>query len=211
MNDAEQKKAKALILEYKRDCWLFKRAWLTEDDQIEIQSQIVLTRNALFDLIAETIRQYVMKILRGWGRHEEKEEILSLSWEAFYFCLEKYRNFDVPLVFFFFDFTRYFLLCHYGRQDHVFLPLEELQDILSIELTPDNILFSKLLEVYRFRDLLPPNYHTVFDDAFMSMHPAPRWRQKTLGMGGHPKPVYDGLKTAFKAVVRYIMGENYNL
>jgi len=131
----------------------------------------IKVRNKLYCIISSDMQMWIKNILKKWGRYEEKEEIISISFDAFLFCLERYNiSKENSLPKFFYDATRYFLLMKYGKSDKVRLPLEELQEILRIENIPINNLFDNLLTLAQFRDCLPSEKERViWDDAFMSL------------------------------------------
>ena len=204
MDKQTQKVVKKSIIKYKWQKWLYNRPWQLDEDRGQKADRISALRNGIFFLMQDTVKSHIQKILKRWGKWEVETEILALTWDAFYFCLERYRNFDLPIPYHFYLYTRYYLLDHYGRKDRVLLPLDELREILSIEPTPDNALFCKLLTICDYRSQFPEKFHVIFDDAFQSLHPAPRYQQRTPDMGGHPKAVYEAVKKVFIVTLNYL-------
>ena len=206
MTDQEQKRCHRLAKKYSWSIWLKKRAWHTEQDQEAWNHVCAKIRNAMFEIIKEDMLKYVLQNLKEWKKYEVREEVLFLAWHAFLFSLTKYRNFERPLSFHFFSYTRYFLLGHYGRKDQVFLPLDDLDNILSVEPTELNQLFIKLMRVQEYRQELNPKYFPIFDQAFQSLHDAPKLRNgkwnKEIGV---PQKVYDNLKTVFKDTILFLI------
>jgi len=93
-------------------------------------------RNKLYLLIRVDILKWVKSIMRKWNRYEEETELISLSWDIFLFCLGHYKEVaygikgSIPKHFY--EYTRYFLLMHYAKQQSVRVPLEELKEVLEL-------------------------------------------------------------------------------
>lgn len=206
MNDRDQKRCQRIVLQYKWARWLGARAWHNDHDR-EVWGHVkAQLRNKMFGIMQRDFEGYVKRCLGEWKKNEDPKEVLYLAWQAFLFGLDRYRNFERPLAFHFYSYTRYFLLGHYGRQNQVFLPLDDLKDILAVEPTEGNVLFIKLMSVQHYREHIPEKYHRVFDDAFQSLHPAPRMRagkwNKELGVS---QKTYDHIKNVFKDTILYLI------
>ena len=194
------------MMQYKRAWWLRNRVWHTEIDRETWNIVVANLRNLMFEIMQSDIEGYIKKYLHNWKKSEQPEELLYLVWQSFYFCLKKYRNFEVPLPYYFFTFTRYFLLIHYGKKEQVFLPLDDLKDILSVESTVGNETFIKLLNIQDYREHLPKKYQEVFDDAFQSLHIATQHRHTGWDSeNGLSRQVYYAMKQVFKETILFLI------
>ena len=204
MDQKTQKQCHKDILRYKQVKWAMLLPHSPEDyDQLD--DKAVKIRNDLFELMRKDLRFFIMRNLANWGRHESDQELLALSWETFRFAMYRYRNYERPLMSHFSKMTRYFLLTHYGKKDRVFLPIDELQDILSDGSSPNDMHFSQLMDICRYRDSLPSEYHTVFDDAFFSLHPRSDYHRRSPDLGGFSEAVYKHLRKAFETTIRFLI------
>lgn len=161
-------------------------------------------RNVIYILMKPFIIKWIKSILRGWAKYETEENIIGLSWDSFYYCFNKYSNYDVPVPKFFYDFTRYFLLMHYAKKDRVFLSLEELRATLHLVPTRHNIAFEKLLTLYQFRDAIPSDDLIVWDDALLSMSNVDRYKNKSRNVGMSDF-YYNRMKKTFISIIKTIL------
>ena len=193
LNRELQQQCKQLILKYKS----YKR-----------EGWKVRCRNQLYLLMKPWLLRWVKDILGKWGKCESEGGLLRLSWECFYFCLERYKvGSSISLPKYFYNFSRYYLLGLYARREVVTLPLEELKEVLHlVPENPPNALLENILTLRQFQEQLPEEYVPVFEDALMSLAPAPKqrvwhWRK---GMGV-TRQTYCELKKAYKNVILWIL------
>jgi len=161
-------------------------------------------RNILYEKIMVFQIKWIKTILKKWGKREEENEILSISWDTFIFCIEKYNNFDVHLPLYFYNFTRYFLLIKYAKKDRVFLSIDELKETLGIVDNPQNMGFEKLLTWYQFRNVIPDKYKIVWDDATQSLSDCRRERKRTKYCG-IDNNLYCKLKEIYIPMIKLIL------
>ena len=169
-------------------------------------------RNKLYCIMSGDMQMWIKNILKRWGRYEIKEEIISISFDAFLFCLERYSiEKESSLSKFFYDATRYFLLMKYAKKDKVRLPAEELHEILKIDNTPINNVFDNLLTIAEFRDCLTNDKEKlVWDDAFMSLCDRTSDKTRTIVKNsrygtGIEDSAYRKLKKVFISQIKLIM------
>ena len=98
---------------------------------------------------------------------------------------------------------------YYAKRDEgVHLPLEELEETLTIVSSPENIAFGKLLKLYKMRDALPEDSKFIWDDAFLSLSnnnsDKENYRSSDIQL---PKKVYYKLKESFKSIIYFILKE----
>jgi len=190
MNQKLQAECRELIVKYQQ----YKQEW-----------RRAKVRNEVYLRMKPWMIRWVKSILQKWGKFESKEKLLSLSWEAFYFCLKKYDGANPHLAKYIYDFTRYFLLMEYATKDkHVVLPLEELKETLHLNPCSENVMFDRLLTLQQFREVVPDKYRIAFDDAFESLcSHIPDRKESKHGMN---RNVYCALKKAFKPMIELILG-----
>jgi len=163
-------------------------------------------RNKIFLMMQPWMIKWIKSILSKWGKFESEQEILSTAWDAFYYCLNKYSNYEVPIPKYFHDFTRYYLLMEYARRDKVSLPMRELQDTLALVDTPENILFDRLLTLNQFRDVLPEEYRGIWDDACFSLAASVKEKMPMNNTRGLDYNLYRRLKASYIPMIRLILG-----
>jgi len=190
LDKTKQEECKRLIKlhrTYKLECWKIRR------------------RNEVFEIVCPFMTIWVKSILKKWGRYEESGDILSISWDAFSFCFDRYNNFEVPIPKFFHDFTRYFLLIKYAKEDKVHIHIDELKETLRLIPYDTNIQFDNLITLMQFREVLPEEHQIVWDDAAYSLSLSPKERYMTH-THGLTQNTYFSLKRSFKEIIRLIMG-----
>lgn len=161
-------------------------------------------RNDLYEKMMSWMLIWMKSILAKWGKSEYPEELLSMSWDAFMFCLKYYKQ-GYPLAKHFHEYTKYHLLIKYAKEEKVSLPLEELKETLSLVETPQNIMFEKLLTLRQFRDVIPERYKIVWDDATLSLSSKISDRVKTPNHGLDDN-LYVKLKESYIPIIKLILG-----
>ena len=164
-------------------------------------------RNDIFKEIMPHMQKWIKSIIVKWNKFEPEDELLSLTWDCYYFCLEKYHNFDIPIPKHFFNYTRYYLLNRYAIKERVLVPLDELKEILGIEKTKESQMFVNFLTLYQFREGLPKEFHVVWDDALLSLSDAPKERHITKNHG-MDNNAYTKLKKSYVVFIKVILGLN---
>jgi len=165
----------------------------------------------------ENMKNWIKGHLSKWKRYEEETLILSTSWDAFLFCLERYDNPAYDLYSHFNIYTRYFLLLSYMSEKNKLeteIYLEETKLAFRNGLLiagSDNGAYdivNKLLELKSFREKLPVKYHKIFDNTILGIHPriAP---DKTLISRQDRAELsyykYYGLREAFKIIINGLL------
>jgi len=165
----------------------------------------IKVRNDLYVLMSKDMDTWIKSILRRWGRNLEQTEIISLSWDAFLFCLKRYdRSKEGGLSKFFFEAIRYFLLMEFAKKDIVKIEAIELKEILKLDHSPEAYLFERLLTLQQFRGVIPEEQLVIWDEATMSLSDSFRGHlpQKARGMSTES---YARLKKVFINIIRLIL------
>lgn len=189
MDKQLQDKCKRIILlhkGYKSEYWKVKR------------------RNELYELMMPFLLKWIRSILRKWGRFMEECELISVSWDAFCFCFDRCRNPDIPVPKHFYEYTRYFLLMKFAKEDKVSIHLDELEEIINTIPCEDDGSLTCLITLFQFREIIPDKYKIVWDDAAQSLSSAPRFRckSKNVGMSDY---TYNRIKEVFVPIIKFIM------
>jgi len=162
-------------------------------------------RNEIYALMSNDMLNWIKSILKRWHKYETKEEILSLSWDCFEFCLKHFKvEGNNKVENHFYKYTSYYLLNRYAKKDRVFLPIDELKGILGVMETPENLAFEKLLTLTQFRNVVPEKYLSVWDDAMQSTELDLSNRLVTLPRGIN-KNVYVVLKKVFVQQIKFLL------
>ena len=189
----ENEKYFQLILKYKK----YKR----EKDRQRV-------RNAFFWLISPYMKKWIRTILHRWGKSDiafDKLEVISLSWECFEYCLDRYDpDKKAFIASFFYEYTRYYLLMKYAKKKSVLVSLDELKEVLRLDDSPENILFDKLLTLQQYRDVIPEEQLTTWDDAVMSIADSHKSHSPQTPRGMSTES-YSRLKKAFINIVKLIL------
>jgi hypothetical protein len=177
-------------------------------------------RNAMFVEMLPWISRWVASYLKSKGTYIEKQEMLSLSWDAFVFALKGYKNFDIPLPFHFNKFLRFYLsrgkkptqeICvdfqsNYLDEDdpqngdeHIRLESINLDSLVSNIGAIDNI--------KRFHSYLDKDYKVIFEDALSSLHNNRRARTHRQVESRVAYDRYCEAKKVMKQVVHFLLNE----
>ena len=168
-------------------------------------------RNKLFELLLPDFKKWITRILYAWEKFESEQQVISLSWECFEYCLLMYDTSYDSFLGRFFRSVRYYLLIKFAKEGTVRVPMEELQEILKMDNSPEAFAFERLLTLYKFRDCLPDdNARIVWDDAVMSLDDADMYKVRTKKNGrkystGMDNLSYSRLKTSFINIIKLIL------
>ena len=173
----------------------------------KVEHYRVRARNKLYEELRVWMLIWMKSILSSWHKWEDKDELLSLSWDAFCFCLQYYNNLDVPLPKHFFDYTKYFLLKKYAEKESVELSMDELKETLSLIPSDINGTFVNLLTINQYiQESVPKKHKAIFCDALHSIsnnHMERVWGWKS-GCGVSQK-TYEQLKKAYRGIILYLL------
>ena len=186
----------------KKECELLLYKYFT----YKKESYKVKVRNKLFTLSLPDFKKWITKILYTWNKFESKEQVISLSWECFEYCLSMYDTSYNNFLGRFYKSTRYYLLMKFAKDNSVRVPLEELKEILKIDNSPESLIFDNLLTLYQFRDsLTKENEKVIWDDAFISLSESHKQRSEQRKNAGMSTGEYARLKKIFINQIRLIL------
>ena len=161
-------------------------------------------RNDIFLLIYPFLEKWVNSILGKRKIYVENSEMLSLSWDCFVFCLEKYRpEKKIPILGHSYSYTNFFLLSWISKK------YESKNKYDDSELDNQNdkfdIYYENIDELRRFKDILPEDYKQIFDDALLSMAGRPDGKVGYSKSEAYSKYKYQEAKKAFKFVIDFLL------
>ena len=186
----------------KKECELLLYKYFT----YKKEAYKVKVRNKLFILLLPDFKKWITRILYAWNKFENKEQVISLSWECFEYCLLMHDTSYDSFLGRFFKSTRYYLLMKFAKSNSVRIPLEELKEILKIDNSPESLIFDNLLTLYQFRDsLTKENEKVVWDDAFISLSKSHKQRSAQRKNAGMSTGEYARLKKIFINQIKLIL------
>jgi len=169
-------------------------------------SRKIKVRNKLYCIMSSDMQMWVKSVLKKWGRYEEPGEVLSISFDAFLFCLDRYKNGFESIQGHFYEYARYFLLIKYAKTDKVLLPIEELKEILKLEDDSLNNMFNDMLTISQFRESLTREEEKIiWDDACMSLSECHMERKEQRKVSGMSTGEYARLKRVFINQIKLIL------
>ena len=192
MNKIEIKKAENLA-----------KRFLSSSSDIE-------ARNELFNILAVPLQKWMKTILQKRGLYLPQGEILSKSWDCFDFCLQHYspeKNILIPNHFY--TYTKFFILNEIiNRKDKHIQYISPSQNLENLGDHFDETYFDVLddiEELRKFKERLPPKYHSVFDDALMSLAPNNNQNLQRLNVTSLGYAQYHEVKKIFKIIIEFLL------
>ncbi len=187
MNKETEDKCQELILKFHR--------YKQEHRRIKV-------RNELYELMMEDMLLWIRSFIVKWNRFEEQDEMLSLSFDVFLFCLENYKE-HYSVISHFYKYSRYYMMNRYAKKDKVRIPIDELKEIMSLGVSPIDGTFEKLLTLQQFREVIPEKYLVVWDDACQSLSEAKQYR--VMSKHGMNQNTYVAIKRCLKPIIKLIL------
>lgn len=172
-------------------------------DENLASEQKIIARNNLFEELMPFIIKWLSSILAKNKTFLSQEELKSLSWDCFYFCLKHYKpNKPIPIPNHFFSYSKFYLQMHVFNKQ----PKEHENVIIDEEkfsVPPDKIFI--LDEIKAFRESLEEKYVSVFDDAMNSMMPNTKDRVRRLEESNLTYNQYCESKKIFKIIISFLI------
>jgi len=166
-------------------------------------------RNEIYELMHPYLCKWIMSIYKDWGIYKQKGEVVSLSWEVFEYCLERYTD-DYPIPLHFYTYSRYYLLAKLKGADENILRthIKDLPDWAPFFTACGwSAAMDKILDLESFRGIIPEEYHSIFDDALHSLHPAKQMRRTGVKPSGLHKGEYYRVKKVLKKVIKLLLDD----
>ena len=162
-------------------------------------------RNDIFLLIYPFLEKWVKSILGKKKIYVDNSEMLSLSWDCFVFCLEKYRpEKKISILGHSYSYTNFFLLSWISKKYNL-LKNESGNSELDNQNDKFDIYYENIDELRRFKDILPEDYKQIFDDALLSMAGRPDAKVGYVKSEAYSQYKYQEAKKAFKFVIDFLL------
>lgn len=195
--EIEKEAALSLIRKYRTRCYRKKHSR-------------EMVRNEIYALMRTKVVGYIKGTLSRWHRYEDETTILSLSWDAFMFCLDRYTDEKYSVYGHFNTYCRYFLLLHYGESDKLSreVYLEDVKDVISFRTDDPTDALGKLLELKKFRNgLVQEHQRRIFDHLVMGDYPKmfANLKRERGGISCYNHYKGFGIKEAFRKTIDFIL------
>jgi len=169
-------------------------------------------RNEIFCTLSFYIYKWLASALKRRNVFVSREEMLSISWDAFEYCMKTYKNREVPLPSHFAKNINYFVIkclkskTHKAKKEGVRVDIdieeykESVEDNFDFKLDVGIINTGEFL--MGFRRYIGEEYAKIFDDVMLGK------KEKILIEDGKYLPVYryNEAKKMIKQVILYTLG-----
>ncbi len=159
-------------------------------------------RNALYFKMQLPMNKWIQSVLSQKKVFLSKEELLSVNYECFEFCLNRFKpNAEIPLPNHFYAYTKFFLAMNCGQHNEIVcvnLADKEIGESLDLA-------YEHIDELREFRKTLPNEYWSVYDDAIMSLVDSRQNRLRRLDESPLTYQKYCESKRIFKLVIDYLL------
>jgi len=164
-------------------------------------------RNEIFCIMLRYIYKWLVSSFKKRGVFFQKEEILSISWDAFEYCMKAYKNREVPLPSHFAKNIDYFVTKYIDKENKMNKKIgsdfneEEVYCEYNKSLC-DNFEIVNVEEfLVGFRKFIGEEYAKIFDDIVFGR------KEKVVAENGKYLPVYryNEAKKVIKMVILYVL------
>ena len=149
------------------------------------------------------MNKWIQSILSQKKVFLSKEELLSMNYECFEFCLNRFKpDAKIPLPNHFYAYTKFFIGTNYVPNNGgiVCIDLADKEIGESVDLV-----YEYIDELKEFRKSLPEEYYSVYDDAIMSLVGSRQNRLRRLNESPLTYQKYCESKKIFKIVIDYLL------
>ena len=168
-----------------------------------------LARNELYLSLQPHMIKWMQAIMAKKNAYLEQGDLLSESWFCFEFCLRHFKpEQDIPLPNHFYSYSKFYIVAMQNeriRQNSFNAEFKEDCDYVSLKQEDLNSVYEQLDELQCFRASLPKDYHSIFDDATMSMVGCLNDRVRRLDETPVTYYRYCESKKIFRIVIDYLL------
>lgn len=168
----------------------------------------VLIRNGMFEKISPSIAMWIKGYLSRRKKYISDQERLSLCWDCFEFCLDRYRpDNKISIPSHFYGYTRFFLMSWFAKNKKYDDRNWNVSDN-KIDHNNGNYLdefYGQMDDLKTFRKTIPNDYQAIFDDALLSMAGQPRDRAPYRKSDSYGYYKYCESKKVFKLVIDFLL------
>ncbi len=182
-------------------CTKLVKDYFALSDRTQEQQEV---RNKLYLIIRPYMDKWIESILAQRKVFLPKEELLSLNYECFEFCLKSFKpNLPIPLPNHFYAYANFFLKTNRSiENDNKYICIE-LDNEKEGEVL--HLAYEYIDELREFKKSLPDEYQSVFDDALMSLVDSRPARMRRLDESPLTYQKYCESKRIFKIVIDYLL------
>ena len=162
-----------------------------------------IKRNDIWKIVSPYMIKWVKVILAKRSNYLTQDEILSIGWDCFEFCLKHFKpEIDIPLPNHFYAYSKFYIAMYYSGNNKKIVCVD-----LSNDLTNGNVdlAYEHIDELREFRKSLPNEYYSVFDDALWSLVDYRKDRLRRLDEAPLTYYRYTESKKIFKIVIDYLL------
>lgn len=169
-------------------------------------------RNEIFLLVRPFLLKCIKRKLGKRGIWKEETEILSMSWDVFIYCLERYKE-GYRLPAHIHIYSEFYLISHFHSENRNRMTYVEEFEKEPPNMSSDHVrnLISEYLSLRQFYLLVEKNlgddYAKIFQDALCSMTPACFHRvnrEKEIGVNHYR---YVEAKKVFRQVIIFLLAK----
>ncbi len=194
--DKEKRKIQELIRRYRTK-------------EYKVDASRTRLKNEIFMLMHKKVIGYIKGFLSRRHRYEDESMILSMSWDAFLFCLDRYDDEKYDIYGHFNTYTKYFLLLHYaGGKEVSEVPVEDLEGSGAFA-NGSFVTVDKFVELKSFRDsLVQENHRRIFDHIVLGEHRGffSNIKKERGGTSCYTYYRHYGVRDAFRLIINYLIG-----
>ena len=158
-------------------------------------------RNQIFLEIQSYMIKWISSILSKKNVFLEEDEMQSLSWDCFEFCLKNYKiHKNIPLPNHFYNYCRFFLVMDYLKK-------KKHNDIETDNLISSDTdgAFLHIDELKAYHSILDKEYKIIFEDAINSMCGTMKDRERRLNKSELSYLRYTEAKKIFKLTIDFLL------
>ena len=169
---------------------------------IEIKETL---RNQIYQILKTPIIKWISSIMAERKVYEESDEILSMSWDCFEFCLKWYdESKDIPLPNHFFAYTKFFLLHRWSKSKKADIQIDDIDGAIHLgDIRNDFDIVMYMDELKSYYEALPKEYRMIFQDTVKGItgqQSNPKRRPKNMSL-----TQYHEFKRIFKITIDFLL------
>lgn len=185
------------IIEDKIKCYHDCTTQITKD---KIREEIFLYMSPILD-------KWIKGILNNRKFYMSYPERLSVSWDCFLFCFDKYNpDKNIPILKHSYTYTKFFFLSWFAKESKTNNNFNAEEECDKNKENDPSIFYDQIDELRQFRDTLGgQGYKQIFDDALLSMAGRPENKVGYVQTTAYHKYKYQEAKKAFKLIIDYLL------
>lgn len=182
---------------------------LTELNGLEDGEEKVKLRNKIYMHLHPFMKRWVRSNLSKYAQVDSAQEIVSLCWECFEFCVSYYKpGSEIPVPEHFHKYSGFYLKKRYSvKQTPEVAPYDMIIEKPFEEADISIRAFLNMLQ--ELCESLPRDYQIIFEDALHSMNPGNKTKKRRVHMVDMQPRFYDESKKVMKMFIIFLY--NYHV